>query len=122
MTPQLDITKAEDQKTMKYQGGSGDTVYGIGLIGAWVYFIGPRHHTPRAHVKGFFEGLVWPAFLVYALFEYWKRSDLSPPPPSGLAWFADCPGIPVGCPFRRATRSRVLCRLCVLIRQRSFSN
>ena len=72
MTPQLDITKAEDQKTMKYQGGSGDTVYGIGLIGAWVYFIG-RATTPRERVKGFFKGLVWPAFLVYALFEYLEK-------------------------------------------------
>jgi hypothetical protein len=63
-------TEKEAQKLqMKYQGGSGDTVYGLGLIGAWVYYIG-RATTPQERVQGFFKGLVWPAFLVYDLLKF----------------------------------------------------
>ena len=70
MNLELNPTKQEDQKiNMKYQGGSSETVYGLGLIGAWVYYIG-RATTPRERVKGFFKGLVWPAFLVYELLEF----------------------------------------------------
>ncbi len=48
-------------------GGGSDAVYGIGMFGAWVYFIG-RATTPRERILGFLKGLVWPAFLVYKLF------------------------------------------------------
>lgn len=64
--------KKEKKVDMKYQGGSGDTVYGLGLIGAWVYYIG-RATTPEERVKGFFKGLVWPAFLVYDLFKFLNK-------------------------------------------------
>jgi hypothetical protein len=53
---------------VKHQGGGSDTVYAIGMIGAWVYYIG-RATTNEERFKGFLKGLVWPAFLVYALFE-----------------------------------------------------
>jgi hypothetical protein len=49
---------------VKYRGGSSDAVYGIGIFGAWVYYIG-RAATFQEGVVGFFKGLVWPAFLVY---------------------------------------------------------
>jgi len=40
------------------------TVYGLGLIGAAVYFI--SHATSFwMGVFGFFKALLWPAFLVY---------------------------------------------------------
>jgi hypothetical protein len=51
-----------------YRGGSSETVYGLGLIGAWVYYI-RRATTPRDKVLGFFKGIFWPAFLVHALLE-----------------------------------------------------
>ena len=56
----------QDGKNVKVnvQGGSSEAVYGLGLIGAWVFYIG-RAGTPRERVLGFFKGLVWPAFLVY---------------------------------------------------------
>jgi hypothetical protein len=69
MANELSTTKPQEEKVMKFQGGSSDTVYGLGLIGAWVYFIG-RATTPRERVVGFFKGLVWPAYLVYALFKF----------------------------------------------------
>ncbi len=36
-------------------GGGSDSVYGLGMIGAWVYYIG-RAKTPRLRVIGFLKG------------------------------------------------------------------
>jgi hypothetical protein len=73
MTTELNQTEPEDQKKeVNIQGGSSDAVYGLGLIGAWVYYIG-RATTLQEGVKGFFKGLVWPAFLVYELLEYLNK-------------------------------------------------
>ena len=70
MTTDLIPTEEEDKKIqVKVQGGSSDAVYGLGLIGAWVYYIG-RATSPPERVKGFFKGLFWPAFLVYELLEF----------------------------------------------------
>ena len=45
---------------------SGGAVYGLGLIGALVYYI--SHATGFwMGVLGFLKALVWPAFLVYEL-------------------------------------------------------
>jgi len=57
---------------MQYQGSSSDAVYGIGLIGAWVYYIG-RATTTQERIKGFFKGFAWPAFVVYRLLEFLDR-------------------------------------------------
>ena len=48
--------------------GSG-AVYGLGMIGAWVYFIG-HATTFWIGVLGFLKGIVWPALLVYELMKY----------------------------------------------------
>jgi len=70
MTTELTPTEQEGQKKeVKIQGGSSDAVYGLGLIGAWVYYIG-RATTFRQGVQGFFKGIFWPAFLVYELLEF----------------------------------------------------
>lgn len=65
-----ELTPAQEDKkvNIKYQGSS-DTVYGLGLIGAWVYYIG-KATTFQEGVKGFFKGLFWPAYLVYALLKF----------------------------------------------------
>jgi len=48
--------------------GGGSAVYGLGFIGAAVYFI--SHATTFGMgVLGFLKALVWPAFLVYQAFE-----------------------------------------------------
>ena len=51
------------KKEMKGNASSG-AVYGLGLIGAAVYFIG-HAATFWAGVLGFLKAIVWPAFLVY---------------------------------------------------------
>jgi hypothetical protein len=70
MTIELETTGKEDQKIkVAHQGSHSEAVYGLGMIGAWVYYIG-RAETVEAGVKGFFKGIVWPAFMVYELLEF----------------------------------------------------
>lgn len=45
----------------------GDAVYGVGMIGAWVYFW-KTSDTAGDKAAGLLKGLVWPAFLVYEAF------------------------------------------------------
>jgi len=70
MATDLNSTKQEhqEQKVM-IQGGSTGTVYGLGTIGACIYYI-RRASTFRERVLGFLKGLAWPAFLVYDLLEF----------------------------------------------------
>jgi hypothetical protein len=70
MSTELNLSEQEGQKIkVRYQGGSSEAVYGLGLIGAWVYYIS-RATTIRQGVLGFFKGFVWPAFMVYELFKF----------------------------------------------------
>lgn len=55
-------------KNIYHQGGSG-AVYGLGLIGAAIYFIG-QATTFGLGVLGFLKALVWPAYLVYYAFQF----------------------------------------------------
>jgi hypothetical protein len=54
---------------MVHRDGSCGAVYGLGFIGACVYFIGSAA-TFGMGVLGFLKALVWPAFLVYAALKY----------------------------------------------------
>jgi hypothetical protein len=56
----------EQKKPVVIHSGGADAVYGIGMIGAWVYYL-KRAKTNRERALGLAKGLVWPAFLVYAL-------------------------------------------------------
>lgn len=60
--------KEKKKNTKANQGVSGG-IYGLGWIGALVYYI--SHATGFwAGVLGFLKSLVWPAFLVYELLKY----------------------------------------------------
>jgi hypothetical protein len=73
MTTEPTTIKHENQKPKVIRrGGGSDSFYGIGLFGAWVYFIG-RATTTKERIRGFFKGLVWPAFLVYQLFAFLEK-------------------------------------------------
>ena len=70
MSTETKPAKPEGQKrTMNLQGSSGDTVYALGLFGAWAYYVG-RAENWQGRILGFFKGLVWPAFLVYELLKF----------------------------------------------------
>jgi hypothetical protein len=49
--------------------GGGNAVYGLGLIGALVFYIQGAHGF-WAVVLGILKALVWPAFLVYHLAKF----------------------------------------------------
>jgi hypothetical protein len=54
----------------EYHGsGPAGAVYGLGLIGAAVFFIG-QATSFLTGIIGFIKALVWPAFLVYHLMKY----------------------------------------------------
>jgi len=52
-----------------YNGGTSSAIYGLGFIGACIYFIG-NAATFWLGVLGFLKALVWPAFLVHAALKY----------------------------------------------------
>lgn len=51
------------------EAGVSNWVYGLGFIGALVYFI-QHASTVGAGLIGFLKALVWPAFLIYRLLEF----------------------------------------------------
>lgn len=55
----------------KNVGGGGGAVYGLGLIGALVYFIQHAGSFTDA-LLGILKAIVWPAFLVYSLLDFLK--------------------------------------------------
>jgi hypothetical protein len=52
-----------------YGSGSAGAVYGLGFIGAAVYFIG-HANSFWVGVLGFLKAIVWPALLVYQAFDF----------------------------------------------------
>lgn len=52
-----------------HKGGTSSAIYGLGFIGACIYFIG-NAATFWLGVLGFLKALVWPAFLVHAAMKY----------------------------------------------------
>ena len=66
-------TQPEQHKQITVrQGGGSNTVYGIGLIGAWVYYF-KQATTKQERNQAFFKGLFWPAFLVYDLLVFLNK-------------------------------------------------
>jgi hypothetical protein len=62
----------ENKKCSKgNMGGSSGAIYGLGLIGAAIYFI---VHAPTfwIGVLGVIKAIFWPALVVYKVFEIFK--------------------------------------------------
>jgi hypothetical protein len=55
---------------------SGGVVYGLGLIGALVWFW-QHADSPEERAIGVLKALVWPAFLVYGALDALRRSELA---------------------------------------------
>ena len=51
-----------------HHGGASEAVYGLGFIGAAIFFIG-QAGTFWLGVLGFLKAIVWPAFLVFEAFK-----------------------------------------------------
>lgn len=70
MTTETTTTYPEHRKYKYYRRGSAsEAVYGLGFIGAAVYFIG-HAGTFWLGVLGFLKALVWPALLVFEALKY----------------------------------------------------
>lgn len=54
-----------------HNGAGSSAVYGLGLVGALVYFL--QHATTFGSVViGILKAIVWPAIVIYKLFELLK--------------------------------------------------
>jgi len=56
-------------KSQCYNNQGGQAIYGLGFIGAAIYFIG-QATTFWAGIVGLLQAIVWPAFLVYDAFKF----------------------------------------------------
>jgi hypothetical protein len=63
------MTDKERKMRTNRRAGGGDVVYGLGLIGALVYYIQYAHGFWGV-ILGILKALVWPAFLVYHLLKF----------------------------------------------------
>jgi hypothetical protein len=69
MSDEIEPCEEEAEKVnVRVQGGSGGAVYGLGMIGAAIYYIN-RATTPQEKAIGFLKALVWPVFLVKGVLE-----------------------------------------------------
>jgi len=68
-TESTPIVKEYHKPKVIYRNSTSGAVYGLGLIGAWVYFIG-HATTFWLGVLGFLKGFVWPALLIYEALKY----------------------------------------------------
>ena len=70
MTSEAQPTEYRERRArVYYRNGSTNAVYGLGLIGAWVYYISSAT-TLVDGLIGFLKGIVWPAFMVYDLLKF----------------------------------------------------
>jgi hypothetical protein len=58
-----------DKGRRSRNAGGGDAVYGLGLIGALVYYIQAADGF-WSGVLGILKALVWPAFVIYDLLKF----------------------------------------------------
>ncbi|MCL4366137.1 hypothetical protein M1437_02825 [Patescibacteria group bacterium] len=72
MAKEKDLSGSErKERRIMSSGGTPGAVYGLGLIGALVYFI--QHATSFWDgVFGVLKSLVWPAMLAYKSLEFFK--------------------------------------------------
>ncbi len=75
MNTEITPTEKEDKKVdVRVQGGSSGAVYGLGVIGACIYYIS-RGTTPQEKAIGFLKALVWPVFLVKEVLEFLEKKE-----------------------------------------------
>ena len=58
----------EASSTKSSGAAGGGAIYALGIFGAWVYFW-QHADTFWGYVLVFFQGLFWPAWMVYEVFE-----------------------------------------------------
>ena len=72
MTTDTNSTRQDSQgRKIVYRNAASNPVYGLGLIGAWIYFIG-HATTFWMGVLGVLKGIVWPTLVVIEVLKYFK--------------------------------------------------
>jgi hypothetical protein len=61
--------KIHQMKSQSGTAGAGNAVYGIGIIGALVYYFQVAHSFGAVMI-GILKAIFWPGFLVYEAFKY----------------------------------------------------
>lgn len=64
------MTESTKTRNKNYSSGSaagGGAVYGLGLIGALIYYL-PQAHSFWQVILSILKSIVWPAIMVYKLF------------------------------------------------------
>jgi hypothetical protein len=70
MGMEVKANEEQERKTrVIHRGGASEAVYGLGMIGAWVYYI-THAATFWMGVLGIFKGIFWPAVLVYEAMKF----------------------------------------------------
>jgi hypothetical protein len=70
MTTETESPKPEKkERKVVYRGAASAPIYGLGFIGALIYFL-QHAATFWLGMLGFFKAIVWPAMLVYELLKY----------------------------------------------------
>jgi len=70
MTTEPNTTAQERTKTKTiHHRSTSEAVYGLGLIGAWIYYF-THAATIWIGLLGLFKGIVWPAILVYEALKF----------------------------------------------------
>ena len=73
MTTEISSSGQEQQaKKVVYRGGASETVYGLGFLGALVYYIS-HAATLWIGFLGLFKAVFWPAVLVYEALTFFGR-------------------------------------------------
>jgi hypothetical protein len=65
-------TGKEKDVQVRVQGGSSGAVYGLGMIGACIYYIS-RGETTQEKARGFLKAMVWPVFVVKGILEFLEK-------------------------------------------------
>jgi hypothetical protein len=70
MTSETSSNICEEKRSRKvYRNGASDAVYGLGFIGALVFYLG--HATSFwIGVLGILKSIVWPAMLVFEMLKF----------------------------------------------------
>ncbi len=66
------LPETKERQKSAYRGGASETVYGLGFLGALVYYIS-HAATFWIGLLGFFKAIFWPAVLVYEALQFFGR-------------------------------------------------
>ena len=73
MSDEVTPTEEKEKKVqVQIRNNSTGTIYGLGLIGAWMYYFS-RATTNDEKLKAFLKGFVWPVVLVKEALAFFNK-------------------------------------------------